>query len=728
MNKGLINLISTNKLFEGVDITQINFDQIKGNLLTFSERTLIYSEGDPSSGIYLVMDGKINILRQSNLGAKGDEIFEKDSFFGFEELIENVNRISTAIAITDSYVISFDREEARILIRQNERIKENIVKYSNIPDIDQIHGFLVEKELEDEIIKKQVESENIENEETEKISEFPNEKELTSEKPVNTNDFDLVLISPPIEEEETHPVENQKDIMDFYVSAPADEEPKQSGETEVIEEKEESGQTATQENIAGTVSPVQDEQPEEPLQEFHEELWSEENNESDNINIPPQDLDIPPVSPFDEEEIDFPKAGLTAEVKSTVQEKENEVVDEPQAVSEFPSQEQTAEVKNNLDFSGITEAADKIFLTESEEELILNFKNLVNTVFNCEITLFFKYDGGEFLTAEFEKDGEILKIKEPVNDSSIGVSFNNNKPEIISLPEEWEKLNTKSLQQLGIDINNLLIFPVKTEVDKIGVLVLINKQAGGFGEEDIAHLSSLRNLLEARLRHFAFARSQLSVLKENIYNRLINFLHGKLKERLVLASKYNEKALSEEKPHDLIKLALEEINSARESIGEIELLKLESSDLRLVELKLSDFLNEFFEECAGTFKEKFINVFKDFNAEVFVKIDQKLMKTALLKISENACEAMPFGGNFIVKSRESEESVTLIFVDNGNGIDEEKLPLVFEPFVAFSKESHTGLGLAIAKRIIQLHKGKITAKRNENGGTTVEIKLPVVRY
>ena len=63
--------------------------------------------------------------------------------------------------------------------------------------------------------------------------------------------------------------------------------------------------------------------------------------------------------------------------------------------------------------------------------------------------------------------------------------------------------------------------------------------------------------------------------------------------------------------------------------------------------------------------------------------------------------------------------------DRGSGIPEEKLKEVFEPFFT-SKAEGMGMGLSIARTIIEAHQGIISAKNRDHGGASFRIRLPLV--
>ena len=72
--------------------------------------------------------------------------------------------------------------------------------------------------------------------------------------------------------------------------------------------------------------------------------------------------------------------------------------------------------------------------------------------------------------------------------------------------------------------------------------------------------------------------------------------------------------------------------------------------------------------------------------------------------------------------------IRMDIIDNGIGIDEKDLPHVFERFYMADRSragGGTGMGLAIAKHVIEAHQGKISAQSTEGKGSTFSIFLPL---
>ena len=105
------------------------------------------------------------------------------------------------------------------------------------------------------------------------------------------------------------------------------------------------------------------------------------------------------------------------------------------------------------------------------------------------------------------------------------------------------------------------------------------------------------------------------------------------------------------------------------------------------------------------------------------RVDSDLMKQALLNLILNGCQAMPSGGELRVASHLGPHSVELEISDQGIGIPPEAYPRIFSLYYT-TKASGTGVGLAMAYRIVQLHNGSIEFSSHVNRGTTFRVTLP----
>ena len=105
-----------------------------------------------------------------------------------------------------------------------------------------------------------------------------------------------------------------------------------------------------------------------------------------------------------------------------------------------------------------------------------------------------------------------------------------------------------------------------------------------------------------------------------------------------------------------------------------------------------------------------------------VEVDRTLVGRSIANIIENALHAMPGRGSLEVHTNSTLDTVALKFVDTGVGLDAETLEHVFEPYFS-TKVSGTGLGMAIAKRNIELSGGTIEVESERHRGTTVTLRF-----
>lgn len=93
----------------------------------------------------------------------------------------------------------------------------------------------------------------------------------------------------------------------------------------------------------------------------------------------------------------------------------------------------------------------------------------------------------------------------------------------------------------------------------------------------------------------------------------------------------------------------------------------------------------------------------------------------------NAIDALGRGGTVTIAARRSADGVELSVKDTGPGIPESIQPNIFEPFFSTKDNQHrTGLGLAIAKNIVQKHGGEISLRSRPGEGAEFLIVLPPV--
>jgi two-component system NtrC family sensor kinase len=110
---------------------------------------------------------------------------------------------------------------------------------------------------------------------------------------------------------------------------------------------------------------------------------------------------------------------------------------------------------------------------------------------------------------------------------------------------------------------------------------------------------------------------------------------------------------------------------------------------------------------------------------VEARCDKEQIQQAVLAIVMNAIEAMPHGGTLTVGAFTEGDNIKISITDTGEGISDEHLPHIFEPFYTSKKDGKgIGLGLSVAYGIVERHKGQIDLESVVGKGTTFIITIP----
>jgi PAS domain S-box-containing protein len=134
-------------------------------------------------------------------------------------------------------------------------------------------------------------------------------------------------------------------------------------------------------------------------------------------------------------------------------------------------------------------------------------------------------------------------------------------------------------------------------------------------------------------------------------------------------------------------------------------------------------------------QEKGVALTADFNTHLpIVRGDKEGLTRTMINLIGNAIKFTPEGGKVHVEASLQEDGdirkITIFITDTGKGIPKEELPRIFDPYFQASRkensaESGTGLGLAVTKKIVEAHGGKIWVESELGKGSTFAFSLPV---
>jgi signal transduction histidine kinase len=121
---------------------------------------------------------------------------------------------------------------------------------------------------------------------------------------------------------------------------------------------------------------------------------------------------------------------------------------------------------------------------------------------------------------------------------------------------------------------------------------------------------------------------------------------------------------------------------------------------------------------------KNIQVINSSETEAIVAVDVEKIERAFINIIRNAVDAMPEGGTLTIRSWKSDKGMEFTFSDTGIGMSKEMLDRIGAPLFT-TKARGMGFGLAICKRIVEGHGGRMTVNSSIGKGSAPKITIPI---
>jgi two-component system, OmpR family, sensor histidine kinase BaeS len=107
-----------------------------------------------------------------------------------------------------------------------------------------------------------------------------------------------------------------------------------------------------------------------------------------------------------------------------------------------------------------------------------------------------------------------------------------------------------------------------------------------------------------------------------------------------------------------------------------------------------------------------------------LELDQARMHQVIGNLLANALRFTPASGEVVVRAIPAVNGVEITVSDTGSGIAPDVLPRIFDRFFRSGDSGGSGLGLPIARSLVEAHGGSIEAESAAGGGTTVRVQLP----
>lgn len=267
-----------------------------------------------------------------------------------------------------------------------------------------------------------------------------------------------------------------------------------------------------------------------------------------------------------------------------------------------------------------------------------------------------------------------------------------------------------------------------------GIDALIEENTG-----DIV-LSSELTVTEKKINHIKHTLEQrklVTELAEQRKNDLVVYLAHDLKTPLTSVIGYltllrDENQISEELREKYLSISLEKAEHLEDLINEffeITRFNLSNITLEYSRVNLTRMLEQLTYEFKPMFLEKNLKCELEIVPDTMIKCDVNKMQRVFDNLLRNAVNYSFDDGTIHIVATQNENNLSIKFTNCGNTIPQEKLERIFEQFYRLdtarsSRSGGAGLGLAIAKEIVELHNGTITAK-SENEVIEFEVTIPL---
>jgi signal transduction histidine kinase len=348
-----------------------------------------------------------------------------------------------------------------------------------------------------------------------------------------------------------------------------------------------------------------------------------------------------------------------------------------------------------------------------------------------------------FDAASGQQQGQLGKISVPLESSIAGWVFTHTRPMVVQDATADPRVFRRVDHTLNFRTRSILGVPLMVKKEAIGVIEAVNKQPGShYTEDDLAILESLAaqaaiaienaRLLSrlqeanAELMRLDRMKSDFIAIASHELRTPLGLILGHatfLKE--LIPKQFDEQMEVIVRSAMRLKTIIEDMSTiSHKDEGQSRVRRAPFSMSKLVE----DGVNRFREAAS----EKQIEIGFDLppNDSLVLQGDRDKIDVALTNLIRNAVTFTDRGGQIGVKAESEAGFVRVYVVDTGIGIPVGEIERVFERF--YQVESHLtrkhggmGLGLSIAKAMVEMHNGQIWCESKEGLGSLFCIVLPV---
>ncbi|NUM48414.1 MAG: GAF domain-containing protein [Anaerolineales bacterium] len=402
----------------------------------------------------------------------------------------------------------------------------------------------------------------------------------------------------------------------------------------------------------------------------------------------------------------------------------------------------TRQLVNQL--ARLTEISVTLNSTLDLNALLKFIVHTATQVLDCEEASIMLYDDqrGELLfTASSNSAEELAQIPVPLEGSIAGTIFRENRALVIADVEKDPRHFAQVGEQIKFRPRSLLGVPMLVRDKVVGVLEGLNKRNGSFNQRDAYLLSIIasqaavainNSRLHAEIQTAYGELSRVDKIKSDFMAIASHELRTPLGVILGYATFLKEDAQGELSTHaEIVLNAALKLRSLVEEMTNMNLLRVGTLDLQKSAISIQQIIARAYEEISPTAKAKGQTVTLNLPPQpIIIHVDMEKIERVFSNILNNAVRFTPDRGEITITTFVKNNEVWAQVTDTGIGIPKEELKKIFQEF--YQVEDHMtrrfggmGLGLAIAKGVVDMHNGRIWAESDGIGmGATFFVVLP----
>jgi signal transduction histidine kinase/CRP-like cAMP-binding protein len=293
------------------------------------------------------------------------------------------------------------------------------------------------------------------------------------------------------------------------------------------------------------------------------------------------------------------------------------------------------------------------------------------------------------------------------------------------------RFNPEVDKRTGYRTRNMLCMAMKNKDGKItGVFQLMNKKDGAFDSDDEQFIDAFSAHASVAIENARMAQEMVQNERLSAVGRMASVIIHDIKNPMGTIRVYAQVMKKKSGNEEANKLADEMIHQVDRFVNmtqEILDFTRGVSATNFTDLEFGEAMNKVLDFVEQDLTKNKIKLTREAKYTGVIKLDQDKMVRVFYNIASNARDAMPNGGTLTVRTREDNGFVNVEFVDSGTGMPEEVKKRIFEPFMTFGKKHGTGLGMAIVKKVVDDHGGKIEIDSEMGKGTTIRFLIPIKR-